>query len=352
MSSARPAAVVTTPPWAIDEPPTPDPDYLDTPTYDRRNADNASYNTDSGPPSRWWTFVLPRAGDSSSTAGATTNSQSLTRPEGVRNRSMTWLTSRTVLREAVAFARKDKQDDERGGLNSRATVHSLDARNLGHHTTSSLQPGPSAIPPRENLHAPEDYGYESDFRNLDDGLNEWPVRRKRIRNFILVDPYVPLLFRFVNISSTSAALGIATHIRVTEIKNHVLGAVGSSPIVVIIFAPLTLVHVLVAIYLEYFGRPVGLWRTSAKLAHTLSETLFICAWSAALSLCIDNFFTSLIPCARPSSITWYSHLPRPHSLGTSPAVGHEICDDQLVSNHGKSQDPFGCVTSIVVLPCP
>ena len=179
--------------WAIDEPPTPDPDYLDTPTYDRRNADNASYNTDSGPPSRWWTFVLPRAGDSSSTAGATTNSQSLTRPEGVRNRSMTWLTSRTVLREAVAFARKDKQDDERGGLNSRATVHSLDAGNLGHHTTSSLQPGPSAIPPRENLHAPEDYGYESDFRNLDDGLNEWPVRRKRIRNFILVDPYVPLV---------------------------------------------------------------------------------------------------------------------------------------------------------------
>jgi len=110
----------------------------------------------------------------------------------------------------------------------------------------------------------------------------------------------------------------------------VLGAIGSSPIVVIIFAPLTLVHVLVAIYLEYFGRPVGLWRTSAKLAHTLSETLFICAWSAALSLCFDNFFTSPIPCASPSSISWYSQLPRPPpppSLETS--VGHEICGDQV-----------------------
>src|SRR5258708_6428250 len=51
-----------------------------------------------------------------------------------------------------------------------------------------------------------------------------------------------------------------------------------------------------ALKLEYFGRPVGLWQTSGKLAHTLSEVLFICAWSAALSLCFDNFFTSLIPC--------------------------------------------------------
>jgi hypothetical protein len=83
--------------------------------------------------------------------------------------------------------------------------------------------------------------------------------------------------------------------------------------------------------LEYFGRPLGLWRTSAKLAHTLLEVLSICAWSAALSLCFDNFFTSTIPCASPSAISWYSNLPRPPSPfqpNRGPA-GESLCDHQM-----------------------
>jgi len=81
--------------------------------------------------------------------------------------------------------------------------------------------------------------------------------------------------------------------------------------------------------LEYFGRPLGLWRTSAKLAHTLLEVLFICAWSAALSLCFDNFFTSTIPCADESSISWYSKIPRPPSPLADTDVGEALCDNQL-----------------------
>ncbi len=83
--------------------------------------------------------------------------------------------------------------------------------------------------------------------------------------------------------------------------------------------------------LEYFGRPLGLWRTSGKLAHTLLEVLFICAWSAALSLCFDNFFTSLVPCASPSATSWYNELPRPaRNLPTfEGSVGDILCDSQL-----------------------
>jgi hypothetical protein len=83
--------------------------------------------------------------------------------------------------------------------------------------------------------------------------------------------------------------------------------------------------------LEYFGRPLGLWRTSAKLAHTLSEVLFICAWSASLSLCFDNFFTSLIPCASASSLTWYNELPRPefNLPDLDGSAGKELCESQL-----------------------
>jgi len=84
---------------------------------------------------------------------------------------------------------------------------------------------------------------------------------------------------------------------------------------------------------EYFGRPLGLWRTSGKLAYTLIEVVFVCAWSAALALTFDNFFTSLIPCAPASSTSWYSQLPRPTIPGVSTlegSVGDGICDDQLV----------------------
>ena len=84
---------------------------------------------------------------------------------------------------------------------------------------------------------------------------------------------------------------------------------------------------MVAIYTEYFGRPVGLWHTSSKLAYTLIEVVFICVWSAALAVSFDNYCTSDIPCAGPSSIAWYSSLPRPPSLQS--AVGDEICDEQL-----------------------
>lgn len=155
----------------------------------------------------------------------------------------------------------------------------------------------------------------------------WKRRRKLFRTFILHNHYVPLLFRFVNLSLTAAALAMAVQIRQLESANGSRGAMGSSPTMVIIFAPLTIVHVMVAVYLEYFGRPLGLWRTSYKMYHTLFEVVFICAWSAALSLCFDNFFTSLIPCADPKRISWYNQLPRPfldlHNIETT------ICDDQL-----------------------
>jgi len=119
-------------------------------------------------------------------------------------------------------------------------------------------------------------------------------------------------------------------------------------VLVIIFAPLTLVHVMLAIYvitarvnrlhhslipiflaqLEYFGRPLGLWHTSGKLAHTLLEMLFICAWSAALSLCFDNYFTSIIPCSEDGN-EWYNELPPPPAIPELGSVGSRICRNQL-----------------------
>jgi len=162
----------------------------------------------------------------------------------------------------------------------------------------------------------------------EDKQTPWHQRKKMLRGFLLTNSYVPLLFRFVNITLTTSALAIAIRIRALEMSHHVRGAVGSSPVLVIIFAPLTLVHVMLAIYLEYFGRPLGLWHTSGKLAHTLLETLFICAWSAALSLCFDNYFTSVIPCSE-SGNEWYNELPPPQTIPDVGSFGPEICNNQL-----------------------
>lgn len=91
--------------------------------------------------------------------------------------------------------------------------------------------------------------------------------------------------------------------------------------------------VLIFFQLEYFGRPLGLWHTSWKLAYTLFEVVFICTWSAAFALSFDNFFTSPIPCAASSVISWYSSLPRqalPNGVnGLEGGVGDTLCDDQV-----------------------
>jgi len=122
--------------------------------------------------------------------------------------------------------------------------------------------------------------------------------------------------------------------RLLEIKHHILGSIGSSPTLVIIFAPPTLVHVMAAIYLEYFGRPLGIWSTSAKLTHTLSEVFFICMWSASLSLCFDNYFTTPLQCTPISATNWWNELPpSENSLAddgiTDPFLIGQLCRRQL-----------------------
>ncbi|KAF8898623.1 hypothetical protein BD779DRAFT_24535 [Infundibulicybe gibba] len=337
--------VVTIPPWAKDEPPSPKDqvsfsDNTHNHTTESRPSDVASYH--SGPSdstSRWWAFTLPRT---------INNPPSPTKSErkGIRERSMSWFP--TI--EGSTFRKdKDKEQpdgpDQSQGMRSRGwdqtiTLPSPTAApfTLAQNVTPGWEsPWTARVAPRgaagshirESSYGLEEQSPTQESQHVD--LSIWQRRKKKLRTFILTNTYIPLLFRFINITFTTAALGMAIRIRETETKNNAVGAVGSSPTVVIIFAPLTLVYVMIAIYLEYFGRPLGLWRTSAKLAHTLSEVVLICAWSAALSLCFDNFFTSLVPCAPASQTSWYNNLPRPPSIvpNFEGAVGDRVCDDQL-----------------------
>ncbi|EIN14179.1 hypothetical protein PUNSTDRAFT_80320 [Punctularia strigosozonata HHB-11173 SS5] len=358
-------SVVTSPPWARNEPPSPtEQTLLSTSDLTRPRASDVgtSRTASPGPPpesanSLWQTFAHADGRPPPPPPPAATVNTQLQPPQmrnigwALKERSKSWLTpanrrsqdGATETKPADAgntvFPRPPRQNAR--GLTLELPPPQENLFTLHHNHTPGWASPWSARPhplfPVGNGYEPSDHANSADETEVT-GPNEkstdWKSRRKRWRRFFLTNNYVPLLFRVINIAFTTAALAMAIRIRETEMHHHVMGAVGSSPTLVIIFAPLTLVHVMSAIYLEYLGRPLGLWRTSAKLAHTLFEVVFICAWSAALSLSFDNFFTSLIPCASPSRISWYNELNRPSNipgLGRGHGgVGDNICDDQVI----------------------
>ncbi|KAF7307021.1 hypothetical protein MIND_00495100 [Mycena indigotica] len=284
------STVVTAPPWAKDEPPSPtDEAFSDghNAIESRRSVTSFSTHASNNEPSRWNTFTRPRDKKSVS----------------FRDRSISWLP--TQRDGSTSFPRRSRQNSRTGGLNRNwnlsitlptPPVPASTAYTLQHNATPGWDaPWTSRVGaqgPAGRHHSDSSVEEESSPANSEKAGHH---RRKRLRAFILSNAYVPLIFRLINIAFTTAALAIAIRIRNLEKRLHTMGELGSSPTLVIIFAPPTLLHVMFSIYLEYFGRPLGLWRTSHKLAYTLSEVLFICAWSAALSLCFDNFFTSVIP---------------------------------------------------------
>ncbi|KAK0233251.1 hypothetical protein IW262DRAFT_63226 [Armillaria fumosa] len=347
------STVVTVPPWAKDEPPSPkeQPSISDFHyVSESRPSDIGSFQSVASP-SRWWTFTHPWPTHYGTTNHPDDPSKSEKKPQNsFKDRSMAWLPSTaTAFREGSSFVRRGEKSPDspentqrhRRDWNLSISLPNPVANPLtlthnatpGWETPWTARPtaqGPSRSEGRDDGYGFGDVEHASSSTGSQD-ITVWQRRKKRFRAFILSNTYVPLLFRFINLTFTTIALGVAIRVRQREREYGIMGALGSSPTLVIIFAPLTLVHVLTAVYLEYFGRPLGLWRTSGKLAHTLLEVLFICAWSAALSLCFDNFFTSLVPCASPSATSWYNKLPRPASnLPTfEGSVGDTLCDSQL-----------------------
>ncbi|KAG1755166.1 uncharacterized protein EDB91DRAFT_1233923 [Suillus paluster] len=351
--------VVTAPPWAQDEPPSPIDDGDHHP-YDQRPSDVAASRSSFGGLNGTWSELQSPWGTFSRSSfgglnGTWSELQSpwgtFTRPREAQGEPSGQAASKKGAackkRPSLSLYTNRQSCDEPHS----STVSPLEKGVAQFHVESGAPPSlapfalshnktPGWDTPWEPTH---DFptNFRGDYSHLGapgdrsdgesgDRSSSGKSRKKRFRTFILTNIYVPLLFRFINITFTTTALALAIRIRMMELHYGVMGIVGSSPTLVIIFAPLTLVHVM----LEYFGRPMGLWRTSGKLAHTLLEVCFICAWSAAFSLCFDNFFTSLIPCASASSIAWYNELSRPKltlpDLGRNEGgVGDTICDYQL-----------------------
>ncbi|BGP14995.1 hypothetical protein JCM10213_007202 [Rhodosporidiobolus nylandii] len=176
---------------------------------------------------------------------------------------------------------------------------------------------------------------EEDARNFQDPFDltqntaAAASKRSKFENFVLQNPFSPLFFRFINLILNGCTLGLAAHIRLQESNAGVIGVVGSSTLFAIVVAPFAIVHIFITLYIEYFGLPIGLWKISTKMFYTLTDLVFICLYSAILSLAFDDLFTSSLECTNWTPYSRYSNPPA--QTGTADVEGSladSICAQQ------------------------
>ncbi|GAA5868197.1 hypothetical protein JCM8547_003373 [Rhodosporidiobolus lusitaniae] len=156
------------------------------------------------------------------------------------------------------------------------------------------------------------------------------TKRSKFENFMLHNPFSPLFFRFINLILNGCTLGLAAHIRLQESNAGVIGVIGSSTLFAIVVTPFAIVHIFITLYIEYFGLPIGLWRVSTKMFYTLTDLLFICLYSAVLSLAFDDLFTSSLKCTNWTPYSRYNEPPA--ATGTADVEGtlaNSICSQQI-----------------------
>jgi hypothetical protein len=185
--------------------------------------------------SHWWSFNLPR---------------NLSDRRSLRD----FLPSSASLQASSFYRRTDKEKGPAPSIEPRGipqpgptvsfTQHQ--ANSPGWDTPWTARPNAQGPLRKRDTETSTSY-FAHDSPSDDEQLTSSTSRRKRIRKFILSNPYVPIvrpihrlarldlgltapqLFRVINVAFTTAALGIAITIRRVEMANFAMGAVGSSP---------------------------------------------------------------------------------------------------------------------------
>ncbi|GAA5832128.1 hypothetical protein JCM3766R1_003731 [Sporobolomyces carnicolor] len=156
-------------------------------------------------------------------------------------------------------------------------------------------------------------------------------RKSRFENFILHNPFSPLFFRIINLVLVTCTLALAGHIRRQEERADVVGVIGTSTLFVLVIAPIAIIHIFITLYIEYFGAPIGLWQIRTKMFYTLTDLVLICLYSSALSLSLDDLFTSSLECTAYTPYRRYNS-PSPSivgSVGLDGSLANQICSQQI-----------------------
>jgi hypothetical protein len=132
-----------------------------------------------------------------------------------------------------------------------------------------------------------------------DGM-DW---KRRLRRKLFLDARVTIWIRFVNLAVAVCSLGLAVTIRKELFALRLPGLIGPSTTLVIAYSSLTIIHIFIAVYREYFGRPIGLWGLRSKMLWVCLDLLFVALWSSALTLQINDLIDTPLNCV-PQKAWW------------------------------------------------
>lgn len=152
--------------------------------------------------------------------------------------------------------------------------------------------------------------------------------RKRLRRVVFLDARVTIYIRLLNLAVVLACLGLAVTIRIDLDRLRLPGVLGPSTTINIAFSALTSLHVLLAIYREYFGRPIGLWALRSKMLWVCLDLLFVALWSSSVSLSTNDYAGTPLQCTKGSP--WWRN-----GLGTEYA---KLLDEIEMSYEGQEAD--------------
>lgn len=77
-----------------------------------------------------------------------------------------------------------------------------------------------------------------------------PSQSSALEHFLLENIFAPLFFRFFNLAANSCSLGLASHMRMQEMKAGLPGVMGSSTLLTVVVSPLAIVHIFVTLYVS------------------------------------------------------------------------------------------------------
>jgi len=154
--------------------------------------------------------------------------------------------------------------------------------------------------------------------------------RQRYRRTLFLDARVSIWIRLFNLAVVSTLLGLAIKIRLELFDLNFPGLIGASTTLFIAYSSLTIFHVLIAVYREYYGKPIGLWGLRSKMLWVCLDLLFVCLWSSALSLAINDLIATPLQCV-PETPWWRAGLSQNNILPQSVVQSHfakEACRRQ------------------------
>ncbi|RXK42605.1 hypothetical protein M231_00159 [Tremella mesenterica] len=156
--------------------------------------------------------------------------------------------------------------------------------------------------------------------------------KQRARRYLFLDARVTIWIRAVNLAVVVALLGLAITIRLDLFHLNLPGLLGSSTTLIISYSSLTALHVLTAIYREYFGKPIGLWALRSKMLWVCLDLLFVALWSSAMSVASNDFISTPLHCTKGEP-WWRSGLSQSYSrLLDALEIASETKEELNISN--------------------